>query len=143
MLEALRDAPPRGVRAPVQLPGIEPAERRLRLRGDGLESRLHRRKRQRRVLHASNVRMPGMKPGLFRLALLMPLVVAAGSDSVGAQAPGRGNRPVSSQPAPRDTDGHIVLGNTGAVKGVWIGGNLGFCNSNTVAPPASLNPGAT
>ena len=84
-----------------------------------------------------------MKPGLFRLALLMPLVVAAGSDSVGAQAPGRGNRPVSSQPAPRDTDGHIVLGNTGAVKGVWIGGNLGFCNSNTVAPPASLNPGAT
>jgi len=84
-----------------------------------------------------------MKPGLFRLALLMPLVVAAGSDSVGAPAPNRGNRPVSSQPAPREADGHIVIGNTATVKGVWIGGNLGFCNSNTVAAPPSLNPGAT
>jgi hypothetical protein len=73
----------------------------------------------------------------------MPLVVAAGSDSVGAQAPNRGNRPVSSQPAPREADGHIVIGNTATVKGVWIGGNLGFCNSNTVAAPPSLNPGAT
>ena len=83
-----------------------------------------------------------MKRGLFRLALLMPLVVAAGSDSLGAQAPNRGNRSVS-QPAPREADGHVVLGNTTTLKGVWIGSNLGFCNSNTVAAPASLNPGAT
>ena len=83
-----------------------------------------------------------MKPGLFRLLLLLPLAVAALSDSVSAQAPGRGNR-APSQPAPREADEHIVLGNTTSVKGVWIGGNLGFCNSNTVAAPASLNPGAT
>jgi len=66
----------------------------------------------------------------------------ASGDSLGAQAPNRSNRPVS-QPAPRDADGHVVLGNTATLKGVWIGGNLGFCNSNTVAAPASLNPGAT
>ena len=83
-----------------------------------------------------------MKRGLFHLALLMPLVLAGGSDSLEAQAPNRSNRPVS-QPAPREADGHIVVGNTAALKGVWIGGNLGFCNSNTVAAPASLNPGAT
>ena len=50
---------------------------------------------------------------------------------------------LANQPAPRHPDGRIALGNTTTVKGVWIGGNLGFCNSNTVAAPASLNPGAT
>jgi hypothetical protein len=35
-----------------------------------------------------------------------------------------------------------VLGATPTAKGVWIGGGLGFCNSNTVAAPPSLNPGA-
>jgi hypothetical protein len=49
---------------------------------------------------------------------------------------------LANQPAPRGADGRIVLGNTATLKGVWIGGNLGFCNSNTVAGPASLNPGA-
>jgi hypothetical protein len=49
---------------------------------------------------------------------------------------------LANQPAPRTADGHIVLGNTKTLKGVWIGGGLGFCNANTVATPASLNPGA-
>ena len=49
---------------------------------------------------------------------------------------------LASQPAPRTADGHIVLGNTTTLKGVWIGGGLGFCNSNTVPARASLNPGA-
>jgi hypothetical protein len=49
---------------------------------------------------------------------------------------------LASQPAPRTADGRIVLGNTPTLKGVWVGGGLGFCNSNTVAAPASLNPGA-
>jgi hypothetical protein len=80
-----------------------------------------------------------MTRALIRLALLLPLV-AASIGSLGAQAPAA--RP-SNQPAPREADGHIVLGNIGSVKGVWIGGNLGFCNSNTVAAPTSLNPGAT
>src|SRR6187397_450298 len=42
---------------------------------------------------------------------------------------------LANQPAPRTADGRIVLGNTNAVKGVWIGSSLGFCNSNTVAAP--------
>ncbi len=49
---------------------------------------------------------------------------------------------LANQPAPRTAAGHIILGNTDKVKGVWIGSNLGFCNSNTVAAPPSLNPGA-
>jgi hypothetical protein len=49
---------------------------------------------------------------------------------------------LANQPPPRRADGHIVLGNTSTLKGVWIGGNLGFCNSNRAAGPASLNPGA-
>ena len=49
---------------------------------------------------------------------------------------------LASQPAPRTADGHIALGNTTTLKGVWIGGGLGFCNSNTVPARASLNPGA-
>ena len=50
---------------------------------------------------------------------------------------------LANQPAPRTADGRIALGNTATVKGVWVGGGLGFCNANTVAAPASLNPGAT
>jgi hypothetical protein len=50
---------------------------------------------------------------------------------------------LANQPTPRTADGHIVLGNTDTIKGVWIGGGLGFCNSNTVTAPPSLNPGAT
>jgi hypothetical protein len=49
---------------------------------------------------------------------------------------------LANQPAPRTADGRIALGSLGAVKGVWVGGGLGFCNANTVAAPASLNPGA-
>ncbi len=49
---------------------------------------------------------------------------------------------LANQPAPRAADGRIILGNTAAVKGVWVGGGLGFCNANTVAAPAFLNPGA-
>jgi hypothetical protein len=49
---------------------------------------------------------------------------------------------LANEPAPRTADGHIVIGNTSTRKGVWVGGNLGFCNSNRVAGPASLNPGA-
>src|SRR5262249_14068124 len=48
---------------------------------------------------------------------------------------------LANQPAPRDANGHILMGNTATLKGVWIGGNLGFCNGNTVAAPISLNGG--
>jgi len=48
----------------------------------------------------------------------------------------------ANQPPPRTADGRIILGNTETLKGVWIGGGLGFCNANTVSAPASLNPGA-
>jgi hypothetical protein len=50
---------------------------------------------------------------------------------------------IANQPTPRTADGHVVLGNTATIKGVWIGGGLGFCNGNTVAAQPSLNPGAT
>ncbi len=49
---------------------------------------------------------------------------------------------LANQPAPRTADGHIIMGNSPTLKGVWIGGGLGFCNSNTVQAPPSLNPGA-
>jgi hypothetical protein len=49
---------------------------------------------------------------------------------------------LANEPPPRTADGRIVLGNTATLKGVWVGGGLGFCNSNRVAAPASLNPGA-
>ena len=49
---------------------------------------------------------------------------------------------LANQPAPRDANGHIVMGNTATLKGVWIGGNLGFCNGNAAGAPPSLNPGA-
>ena len=48
---------------------------------------------------------------------------------------------LAGQPAPRTADGRIVLGNTKTIKGLWVGGGLGFCNANRVTPPASLNPG--
>ena len=49
---------------------------------------------------------------------------------------------LANEPPPRTADGRIVLGNTAMRKGVWVGGNLGFCNSNRVSGPASLNGGA-
>jgi hypothetical protein len=48
---------------------------------------------------------------------------------------------LASEPAPRTADGRILIGNTGTRKGVWVGGNLGFCNSNRVSGPVSLNGG--
>jgi len=76
------------------------------------------------------------------------VAVPQGSAGDQAQEAARQNRQqaarnrLANQPAPRDASGHIVLGNTASLKGVWIGGNLGFCNGNAVAGPASLNPGA-
>ena len=109
-----------------------------------------------------------MKLAVIRVALVVSLPVVAGSPALRAQAPQSPNSvqvgvpqgsaqdqaanaarqqqargAAANQPAPRTADGRIVLGNTKTIKGVWIGGNLGFCNSNTVAAPASLNPGAT
>ncbi|HEY6507564.1 MAG TPA: hypothetical protein VIY56_06100 [Vicinamibacterales bacterium] len=78
-----------------------------------------------------------------RTPFLALLAVLAGTAAPTAQAPeGRGRGALANQPPPRTADGRIVLGNTDAIKGVWIGGNLGFCNSNRVAAPGSLNPGA-
>ena len=111
--------------------------------------------------------MRGMNLVPLRVALAVSLAVVAGS-ALKAQPPQAPNsvqvgvpqgsaqdqaaaaarqqqaarNPLANQPAPRTPDGRIVLGNTTTLKGVWIGGNLGFCNSNTVAAPASLNPGA-
>jgi hypothetical protein len=48
---------------------------------------------------------------------------------------------LASEPPPRRADGRILIGSTPTLPGVWVGGNLGFCNSNTVTPPPSLNPG--
>jgi hypothetical protein len=48
----------------------------------------------------------------------------------------------NNQPPPRTADGRIVLGATPTMKGVWVGGGLGFCNANAAAAPQSLNPGA-
>ena len=114
-----------------------------------------------------------MKYGLIRLVVTGAVAVAVGTVMVSAQQPPAGpnngvqvavpqgsaeqqaqdaarqrqqqqsrNR-LANQPAPRTADGHIMLGNSPGQKGVWIGSNLGFCNSNTVAAPPSLNPGAT
>jgi hypothetical protein len=90
--------------------------------------------------------MRGMTLAHPRFALVMLLTVLAGNAALRGQQPQaqqqqERNR-LANQPAPRTADGHIVLGNTSTLKGVWIGGNLGFCNSNTVAAPQSLNPGA-
>jgi len=76
------------------------------------------------------------------------VAVPQGSAADQAQEAARQNRQqatrnrLANQPAPRDANGHIVLGNTATLKGVWIGGGLGFCNGNTAAAPPSLNPGA-
>ena len=76
------------------------------------------------------------------------VAVPQGNAAQQAQDAARQNRQqaarnkLANQPAPRDANGHIVLGNTAALKGVWIGGNLGFCNGNAAAAPPSLNPGA-
>ena len=110
-----------------------------------------------------------MTLALIRLGLVVLLTILAGAAALGGQPPQAPNNGVqvavpqgsaqdpaatpagqqqqernrlANQPAPRTADGHIVLGNTSTLKGVWIGGNLGFCNSNTVAAPPSLNPGA-
>jgi hypothetical protein len=114
--------------------------------------------------------MRGMTAARFRLALVLSLGVV-GAASLRAQSPQAPNTGVqvavpqgnaqdqaaatarqqqqqqaraklANQPAPRTADGHIVLGNTATLKGVWVGGGLGFCNANTVTGPASLNPGA-
>jgi hypothetical protein len=47
---------------------------------------------------------------------------------------------IASLPAPRDANGHIIIGATSEQKGVWIGSTLGFCNTGPAGPP-SLNPG--
>ena len=82
---------------------------------------------------------------LIRIALVALVAAVAGGVRTGAQAPNNAQaqrNQLANQPAPRTSDGRIVLGNTAKLKGVWIGGGLGFCNANTVAAPASLNPGA-
>jgi hypothetical protein len=84
--------------------------------------------------------MRGMTLVLNRFALVA-LAVVAGAAALRAQTTAPGQQP-RNQPAPRTADGHVVLGNTATLKGVWIGSSLGFCNSNTVAAPPSLNPGA-
>ena len=83
---------------------------------------------------------------LFRIALIASMAAVAVGVRTGAQAPNNAQaqrNQLANQPAPRTSDGRIVLGNTTKLKGVWIGGGLGFCNANTVTAPASLNPGAT
>jgi hypothetical protein len=81
---------------------------------------------------------------LIRIALIALMAAVAGGVRTGAQAPNAQAQraQLANQPAPRTSDGRIVLGNTAKLKGVWIGGGLGFCNANTVVAPASLNPGA-
>jgi hypothetical protein len=50
---------------------------------------------------------------------------------------------LANEPPPRTPDGRIIIGSTPDLKGVWVGSSLGFCNSNRVNAPVSLNPGAT
>ena len=113
-----------------------------------------------------------MKQSFLRYASALSLSLAvAGTGVVIAQAPQRPNNGVqvavpqggaaaqradtqrqqsaaaerqrlASLPAPRYPDGHIMLGSSLMQKGVWIGSNLGFCNTGPAGPP-SLNPGAT
>ena len=112
-----------------------------------------------------------MRPGFIRIAVVTTLCGGLTGAVLGAQVPAGPNNGVqvavpqgnasdqaqdaarqrqaqatrnrlANQPAPRSADGHIVIGNTAAVKGVWIGSSLGFCNSNTVQAAPSLNPGA-
>jgi hypothetical protein len=111
-----------------------------------------------------------MKQSSFRLASAISFSIAvAGAAVVGAQAPERPNNGVqvavpqgggsaqradnqqqqraaaerqrlATLPAPRQADGHLVIGSTIEQKGVWIGSALGFCNTGPAGPP-SLNPG--
>jgi hypothetical protein len=74
--------------------------------------------------------------------LLGGAILAMVATAQAAPQQGDANR-LADQPAPRTADGRIVIGGTPTQKGVWIGGNLGFCNANRAPAPASLNPGAT
>jgi len=83
-----------------------------------------------------------MTLALGRCATVL-FVASVAVATLGAQPPQQGERErLANEPPPRTADGRIVIGGTPTLTGVWIGGNLGFCNSNTVAGPSSLNPGA-
>ena len=101
-----------------------------------------------------------MHHGIIRFTAAIVMAAGLVSNGVGAQAPApaqqaaqppaQGNaaqqaqaarNQLANQPPPRRADGRIILGNTTTLKGVWIGGGLGFCNSNRVEAPPSLNPG--
>src|SRR5262245_45680082 len=109
-----------------------------------------------------------MKLHRIRVAVVVSFTIAAAGGAVRAQTQGRPGVQVAvpqgsaqdqaaataqqqrqqdargrltNEPPPRTADGHIVIGNTSTRKGVWVGGNLGFCNSNRVAAPVSLNGG--
>jgi hypothetical protein len=81
-----------------------------------------------------------MKLTVLGCAIVLGIAVMAGSEALRAQQADRDR--LANQPAPRTADGRIVIGSTPTVKGVWVGGTLGFCNANRVAGPQSLNPGA-
>jgi hypothetical protein len=81
-----------------------------------------------------------MKLTVLGCAIVLGIAVMAGSEALRAQQADRDR--LANQPAPRTADGRIVIGSTPSVKGVWVGGTLGFCNANRVAGPQSLNPGA-
>ena len=94
-----------------------------------------------------------MNDGFIRFIAATLVVAGFVSQGLGAQAPAPQGGPaqqaqaerarLANQPAPRRADGRVILGNTTTLKGVWSGGGLGFCNSNRVEAPPSLNPGAT
>src|SRR5688500_17543623 len=97
-----------------------------------------------------------MKHGFIRGAAVFTFAAAVAGAALQAQAPAQqpaqGNAgqqaqaaraALANQPAPRRADGRVILGNTTTLKCVWIGGGLGFCNSNRVEAPPSLNPGST
>jgi hypothetical protein len=75
--------------------------------------------------------------------VILVLVAGVPGSVAQAQAQQDDRARLANQPAPRTADGRIVIGATPTQKGVWIGGNLGFCNANRAPAPASLNPGAT
>jgi hypothetical protein len=108
-----------------------------------------------------------MKLGAIRTVAIVLLALGAGGGEMRAQGAGGGvqvavpqgsardqaaataqqqrqqdaRARLANEPPPRAADGRILIGNTPTRKGVWIGGNLGFCNSNRVAAPVSLNGG--
>jgi hypothetical protein len=81
-----------------------------------------------------------MRLSLIPCAIVVSVAAMAGG-GLFAQAAQRPNS-LADEPPPRRPDGRIVIGSTPALKGVWIGGNLGFCNANRVAAQPFLNPGA-